>query len=142
MARRWENKFLTALEDGANVTAAAEAAGITRQNAYAYRREDEDFARKWDEALDVGIGSLEDEAIRRARDGVEEPIYQRGEYCGTMRRYSDTLLIFLLKAHKPEKYNPPTRQEVSGPDGGAVQVRVTGFEDLTDDELDTLLEGG
>jgi hypothetical protein len=32
------------------------------------------------------------------------------------------------------------KQEVSGPDGGALQVRVTGLEDLSDDELDTLLE--
>jgi phage terminase small subunit len=32
------------------------------------------------------------------------------------------------------------KRELSGPDGGALQVRVTGLEDLSDDELDTLLE--
>lgn len=128
MARRWERAFLAALEETANVTSAAEAAGITRQNAYAYRRDSAEFAAAWDAALDMGVGTLEDEAIRRARDGVEEPIYQRGEYMGTIRRYSDTLLIFLLKAHKPERYNPPTKQEHTGGDGGPLTVKVI-YED-------------
>jgi hypothetical protein len=30
-------------------------------------------------------------------------------------------LIFLLKAHRPEKYRETTRQEISGPGGGPVQ---------------------
>lgn len=122
MARRWEAKFLAGLEDGASITDAAAAANITRQNAYQYRREDAEFAAKWDAALFMGMGTLEDEAIRRARDGVEEPIYQRGEYCGTVRKYSDTLLMFLLRAHMPERYNPPQRQEVSGTVGGPLKV--------------------
>ncbi|MCZ7539729.1 MAG: terminase [Anaerolineae bacterium] len=129
MARRWESKFLTALEESASVTAAAAAAGITRQNAYNHRRHDDSFAEKWSRALEIGIGTLEDEAVRRALEGVEEPIYQRGEYCGTINRYSDTLLIFLLKSHKPEVYNRPQRQEITGRDGGAVTIRIEGVID-------------
>lgn len=56
------------------------------------------------EALDVGAGALEDEAVRRAYVGVEEPLFYQGKQCGTVRKYSDTLLIFLLKGAKPAKY--------------------------------------
>lgn len=31
-------------------------------------------------------------------------MFYQGEQCGTIREYSDTLAIFLLKAHKSEKY--------------------------------------
>ncbi len=45
-------------------------------------------------ALDV----LEDEVTRRAVEGVEEPAgWYKGKSGGTVRRYSDTLLIFRLK---------------------------------------------
>jgi hypothetical protein len=131
MVRRWEAKFLKALEDGANVTTAAETAGITRQNAYLYRREDTEFARKWDEALFMGVGTLEDEAVRRARDGVEEPIYQKGVYVGTVRRYSDTLLMFLLRAHMPERYNPAEKRELTGKNGGAIDI-VMSWRDVVE----------
>ena len=47
---------------------------------------------------------LEPEAIRRAVEGVEKPVYQGGELVGYVREYSDTLLIFLLKGGKPHKY--------------------------------------
>jgi hypothetical protein len=34
-----------------------------------------------------------------------------------VREYSDTLLIFLLKGARPQKYRDNVRQEVSGPNG-------------------------
>jgi hypothetical protein len=56
---------------------------------------------------------LEDEAVRRAYEGVERPVFQGGKQVGVVREYSDTLLIFLLKALRPEKYRgvvPKTRR--------------------------------
>ncbi len=38
--------------------------------------------------------------MRRAVDGVDEPVYQGGKKVGSITRYSDTLLIFLLKANR------------------------------------------
>jgi hypothetical protein len=138
MGRRWASKFLAALEQTANVTTAAEAAGITRQAAYAYRKQSPEFAVAWDAALDVGVGTLEDEAVRRARDGVEEPIYYEGECVGTVRRYSDTLLIFLLKSHKPGTYAPPQRVQNEHEGGLRVEViytaRTPDLAAMTDDD--------
>ena len=46
---------------------------------------------------------LIDEATRRAVDGVEEPVdFYKGKAGGTVNRYSDNLLMFLIKAKRPE----------------------------------------
>ena len=48
---------------------------------------------------------LEAEAHRRAVEGVEEPVgWYKGQAGGTVRRYSDVLLMFLLKGVLPERY--------------------------------------
>ena len=99
-----EAKFLEALADTCNVREACKAAGIARNSAYLWRRDEPDFRKKWEEAVEVGADALEEEAVRRAREGVDEAVYYKGDICGTVRKYSDTLLIFLLKGAKPKKY--------------------------------------
>ncbi len=48
---------------------------------------------------------LEAEAHRRAVEGVEEPVgWYKGVAGGTVRRYSDVLLIFTLKGLLPDIY--------------------------------------
>src|SRR5262249_4954507 len=44
------------------------------------------------------------EMRRRALVGWDEPVYQGGKLVGHIRKFSDTLLIFALKAERPEKY--------------------------------------
>ena len=101
---RRKTVFLAALTETVNVTLACRRAGIPRRTVYDWREQDEAFARKWDAALDEGIDLLEAELQRRAFEGVERPVYYKGEQCGTWRHYSDALAMFLLKAHRPEKY--------------------------------------
>jgi hypothetical protein len=107
-----EIAFLAALSATANVLRACEAAGIGRTTAYDWRDADEDFRKRWDRALEIGVEALEDEAVRRAHEGWEEPVMYQGQQCATVRKYSDTLLIFLLKGRKPERYRE--RVEHSG----------------------------
>lgn len=96
--------FLARLSEVGNVSHACLHARIPRRTAYDWRAQDPEFAAAWDAALDVGIDALEDEAMRRALEGTDEPVFYKGEECGAIRRYSDTLTIFLLKAHRPDKY--------------------------------------
>jgi hypothetical protein len=107
-----EVAFLAALSGTANVARACDAAGIGRTTAYEWREADEDFRKRWDKALEIGIEALEDEAVRRAKEGWDEPVFYQGQQIATMRKYSDTLLIFLLKGRKPERYRE--RVEHSG----------------------------
>ncbi len=100
----WQTPFLEKLAECGNVTRACKAAKVARWTAYRHRRDDPAFERAWDEALSIAVGLLEDEAWRRAREGWLEPVFFKGEQQGSVRKYSDTLLIFLLKAHNPAKY--------------------------------------
>ena len=109
-----QKAFLEALADTCNVRSACQTAGIARNSAYLWRSDDPDFASKWKAALEIGADALEEEAIRRAREGVDEPVFHKGQICGVVRKYSDTLLIFLLKGAKPLKYRDNVDLNVTG----------------------------
>lgn len=103
-AATWRPKFLAALAETCNVTHAARTAGINRNTAYDHRDSDAAFAAAWDDALEQGVDVLELEARRRALHGTLRPVFHQGIECGAIREYSNTLTIFLLKAHRPDKY--------------------------------------
>jgi hypothetical protein len=96
--------FLETLAICGNVSRAAEYAGISRTQLYTRRAKDEELAERWDDAALMGGMGLEDEARRRAYDGVEKPVFHKGAMVACVKEYSDTLLIFLLKGLFPEKY--------------------------------------
>lgn len=121
--------FLLALEDTANVSKACKRAKLPRRSAYDWRRDDADFAAAWDTAIDRGTDALEDEAVRRATEGTLKPVFYKGEKCGSIREYSDTLLMFMLKARRPEKFKERTESQITGRNGGPiVQATVTAEE--------------
>jgi transposase-like protein len=119
-------QFLQAIIDHAgNVTAACAAAGISKRAAYDWREADPEFKEAWDDAVDLTTEALEQEVYRRAHDGCEEPVFYQGQMCGTIRRYSDTLAMFTLKARNPTKYRDNSKLELGGANGGPIQVNVT-----------------
>lgn len=120
----WKALFVAALAKSPNVTAACQRAKVSRSWAYAQRDLDADFAAAWDEALEMGIDEAQGELHRRAVKGVLEPVYYKGEKVGHIRRYSDTLLMFLLKAHRPEIYRETVRSELTGANGGPIEQRA------------------
>lgn len=112
-------RFLKILADTGNVTAAADAVGISRMNAYLHREKDEEFRTGWDEAIERAIDELEHAVRDRAIKGVERFVVSMGKVVlveelqpdGSKkmvplmeRQYSDSLAAILLKAHRPEKY--------------------------------------
>lgn len=115
--------FIKELAKGGNVTAAARAAGIARCYAYELYNADKNFAAAWDDACKESADVLEAEARRRAVGGVDKPIFQGGVQVGTIREYSDTLLIFLLKGNNPEKFRERSTSEITGPKGSPLVVR-------------------
>lgn len=121
----WQTIFLRALARKGIVAAACRRAKVARSTAYDARNADPLFAAAWDEALEVAIEALEEEARRRAEVGVLEPVFQQGMKVGAIRKYSDTLMIFLLKAHAPAKYRDNYRIEHTGADGGPIEYKDT-----------------
>ena len=76
------------------------------------------FAAARQAALQQGALTLADVAFQRALKGTEEPVLGRdGQVLFYKTRYSERLMMFLLRAHLPERYAHAHRAE--RPDGAA-----------------------
>lgn len=101
---RRQTAFLEALAMGLSIREAAETVGVGLRTVYTWRSEDADFAAGWELAYEQGADALFVEARRRAVDGTSEPVYYKGELVGTIQKYSDPLLMFLMKSRDPALY--------------------------------------
>ena len=108
------DEFFRMLSEGVKVRAAAAAVAVSWSLLYRYRREQPEFAKRWEDAKRITVQRLEDEAYRRALDG------------------SDKLMELMLKAHAPEKYRERSEVRVAG--GMSLQV-ITGMPDAPVDDL-------
>jgi len=135
----WRKRFLAALRDSGIVRTACKAAKVDRTWAYRARSEDTAFAKQWDDAMEDACDLLEQEAWRRAHEGVDRGVYWQGKRVDTMREYSDGLIQFLLKGHRPSVFRENFRVEHSGPGGKPIEMRdVSG---ITDTELELIATG-
>jgi hypothetical protein len=94
--------YLRYLADGNTKVYARRRAGLTDSILDTKRRNSSEFAGLEARALEDGCDCIEQEAIRRGRDGVEKDVYYKGEIVGTEIVYSDSLLLSVLKSKKPE----------------------------------------
>ena len=79
LTRARQESFLNVLANTGNVTAAVAAAGTSRTRVYELRKTDTAFAAAWDEAEEIATDRLQDEARRRAIEGVAEPLVSAGK---------------------------------------------------------------
>jgi hypothetical protein len=103
-------KFLAMFRECGNVRASCRAAGINRETYRVWRRDDPAFDAACADAADDALDSMEETGRQRAME------------------MSDTLMIFFLKAGRPEKYR----------DRHLVEV-LKRYEELTEDDLTELL---
>lgn len=113
--------FLEALKEGYSVSHASARVGWDRSTLYKNRQRDSEFAAAWDEAIEAGTDKLEDEARRRAVEGVNKPVIYKGEITESYREYSDTLLMFLLNGRRPERFRQRASIEHTGKGGGPIE---------------------
>lgn len=95
-------KFLSELAEGWSVTRAAEHADVGRQRFYELRQADAEFAKAWDDALEVGTDALRDELRRRAVEGWDEDTFDgEGKLVRRVRRLASNDLLAELKRRDP-----------------------------------------
>lgn len=94
--------FLATFEKSANITEACKAAGISRSTFYDWTEKYEQFSILYHQAEQIANDAIRAEIFRRGHDGWLEPQFSAGKNMGNVRKYSDTLLIFLAKARMPE----------------------------------------
>ncbi len=110
----WRTVFLCELATHGNVCWAARKAGISRRTAYEARDPKgrshvgqvtaQLFAEAWRHAVESAYDLLLGEARRRAVQGHLEPVFYKGRQVGAVRRYSDELLMLLLRIARPDKF--------------------------------------
>lgn len=154
--RPWMRAFVAVLARTGEISSAARAAGINSKWVHVVRNDDPVFAEAWQEALDVSIDLLEQIAIRRATVGEEKVVTRTtrkfivpesalgadGEAVvpagsrmveetvveeRVMVR-SDALLMFMLKARRPDTYRERP-DPLHGVDRGPTVVQVYRFPD-------------
>ncbi len=129
---RAQASFLSSYEQTANVLQAAARTEIDRTLVYYWLEHDEAFTFAYHIADEAANRHIEAEIRRRAIDGWEEPVYQQGNLVGTVRKYSDTLLIFYAKRRMPE-YREKHQLDVTS----RIQMqRDPALQSLPDEEIE------
>jgi hypothetical protein len=103
--------FLESFVTVGTITHAAASAGVERQRHYEWLEADPDYTVAFEAAQDAAAEVLVREARRRAVEGVDEAIVYQGKIQqdatgqpASVKRFSDILLIFLMKGAMPEVY--------------------------------------
>ena len=80
-------------------------AEVGRTTHYEWLERSPEYRRAFEAAKEDAADNLEAEVYRRAVKGVRKPVgWYMGKAGGYVREFSDVLLIFYLKALRPEKY--------------------------------------
>ncbi len=142
LAKKKRKVFLDVLAQTGRVAEASRAVGYTdTATLQAFRRNDEDFAEAWDLALEAAANVLEEEAIRRAIEGVLEPVYYKGEVTGYKTNHSDTLLMFILRGLKPGVYRENQRGGDTNINFGIAVLPMTAQNDDQWEQRAVLMHG-
>jgi hypothetical protein len=104
--------FLSAFAVTGTVAGAAKASAVSRRSHSGWMKDDPKYAAAFLAAQGIAADALEQEARRRATDGLKRFKFHKGSPIidpETKKpyfehEYSDTLLIFLLKGNRPEKF--------------------------------------
>jgi hypothetical protein len=102
-----KEEYLKALRGGNTRGDAANMAGVTRWTVRQHRDKDKKFDDKCENA--------ETDAV----ETIEDALYEAASY-GNI-----TAQIFFLKNRRPDKWRDRQTHEVSGPDGGPIEVDAT-----------------
>ena len=106
--------FLASYAHNGRITKSGIAAQVNWRNHYNWLRDDPIYVQAFEVAKSMAGDFLEDEALRRAVEGIQKPIFYKGEHVDNVTEYSDLLLIVALKGAKPEKYRENARLQVEG----------------------------
>ena len=129
------DRFLVTLARTGNPSVACHASTMTRRQINSMRQKDAAFEVAFQDALDEAADMLEAEAWRRALEGVEQPVVKSGKAVVdpatgetiTVRRYSDVLLMLLLRGSKPGKF--ASRQAAAGRDDRVQVIKEIATDD-------------
>jgi len=116
MQKPWMTKVINDLAKYPNISAVCAKNKVPLPTYYHWRKRDPKFKLAVEEAISVGIAELEKVAWSRAtgEDG---------------RPPSDLMMMFLLKAHRPDMYRELSKKvEYGTVDGKPLQIQITAVD--------------
>ncbi len=108
-----KDRYLRALQKVGTLTGGCRAAKVSPHTVYQWREVDIEFVVREHQAREACADALEEVVIKRA-----------------MGR-SDILAMFMLKGMRPAKYKDNSRVELTGKDGGPIDIDIDSRESLT-----------
>ena len=107
---------------------ACKVAEVGRQTHYDWMEASPEYRRAFEAEQEDAADNLEAEVYRRAVKGVKKSVgWYKGVAGGQVREYSDVLLMFQLKALRPEKYRE--RAEVAVTSSVANNIDIASLPD-------------
>ena len=144
-----KNLFLNTLKKHASVAEAVEVQPwFTRAEFEAMKDEDPEFHNAWLDAEEYAVDTLRREAWRRGAEGVDEPQTYKGQIqytedpttgeqkMVTIKRYSDPLLLTLLKRYD-SNFNDRVRIDQTNING-TIELTPHVLSQMSDEELHTI----
>ena len=100
-----KEKFLELLRQGCSGSEAARNLGFAPETVYWHKSKYPEFNEAWAKAYEIGGDVLESEAISRAVEGWDEPVFGKVQpgidgQIGVIRKKSDRLLEVALKGRR------------------------------------------
>lgn len=133
---RRKRQYLAAYSLTGSLVKASEATEISRFTHRHWKETDPEYAEAFQLAYAISTDILEDEARRRAIEGVQEPVFYQGKIVGHKSIYSDMLLLAMLKRHKG--YADNVNQTIS--DNREDQKAMAHLRNLPPEKLEQLME--
>ena len=100
-----QQALLTAYGEVGVLKRACKVAKVGRSSHYEWLENNPAYRAAFEAAKEEAADTLEQEVYRRAVTGVRKKVgWYKGKAGGYVREYSDVLLMFRLKALRPEKY--------------------------------------
>lgn len=127
-------RVLRGLAETGYVAQACAEAGVGRRTAQEWCAADPAFKAAWDDALAAYAEALEAEADRRAVRGIDKPVHYQGKRIDTLKDYSDSLLVFRLKALKPDTYRERPPGAAPAAPGGSIALTINWVKPEDGDE--------
>ena len=109
----YKSQIIDGISSGLMMSEIAQSLNVYTRTVRKWMVDDPEFAEDYKDACEAVTDTLEKEAIRRAKDGILEPVVSGGRLVMDpddpkkplmMRRYSDGLLTFLLRGRRRELY--------------------------------------
>lgn len=117
--------YYASLRETGLEAASAKAAGVSLRAVQKEYEADQAFHEDCLDALEQVYDRYEQEAIRRAVDGVPKGVYYQGDRVDEELVFSDTLLAKILTGRRASVYGD--KREITGANGGGIQVVIQEF---------------